>query len=165
VTAFALYAIVRYTVWRTPAFSHRVDGPLFAVAAAWGYGSMFALLFVIDQGQMTLLNGGLRIIVILCAYLTPAFILGFFLGRNRFEDMPFYYLTGGVVTAAVINGFLLYAGVELNKVSPSLSNDGYSPWPGVAISVLLLAGTFAAVLGLMSRHNSLTRGRLEGKDA
>lgn len=164
-TAFALYAIVRYTVWRTPAFSHRVDGPMFAVAAAWGYGSMFALLFVLDQEQIALLNGGLRIIVILCAYITPGFILGFFLGRNRFEDMPIYYLTSGVSLAAVINGFLLYAGVELNNVSPSISNDGYSPWPGIAISTVTLAATFAAVLGLISRHNSLTRGRLEGKEA
>jgi RsiW-degrading membrane proteinase PrsW (M82 family) len=161
IDAFVLYGVVRYTVWRTPAFSHRVDGVMFAVAAGWGYAAMFALLYVLDQGELTLVNGGLRVLSLLCSYLAPAYIIGFFLGRNRFEDMPFYYLASGVAMAAGINGLMLFAGVALNSVGLSITNDAYSPWPGIVLCFAILIATYVTILGLLRRHNSLTKARLE----
>jgi hypothetical protein len=161
---FLLYALVRYTIWRTPVFTNRADGLLYTVSAEWGYASMLAALFVIDRDGITLLNGGLRVITLLPAYLAPALIVGYFLGRNRFEDMPFYYLTSGLCMAAVLNGLLLYAGTELNNVSLSFTEDAYSPWPGMIFNVLALAISYGAIVGLLRRHNALTRAQLETKE-
>ncbi len=160
---FVLYAIVRYTVWHTPTFTRRVHGVLFELAAGWGYASTLNLLFVLDQGGLSLLNGGLKLIAQLCAYLAPSLILGYFLGRNRFEDMPFHYLSMGLVLSAAINGLLLYAGTELNNIRLGVDQDGFSPWPGLVFSIVALLLTFGAIYGLLTRHNNLTKARLEPK--
>jgi hypothetical protein len=63
--------------------------------------------------------------------------------------------------AAGINGLLLFAGVELNSVGLSITNDAYSPWPGMVLSLVILIVTYVTILGLLRRHNSLTKARLE----
>lgn len=161
--AFLLYAIIRYTVWQTPAFERRVDGIMFALVAAWGYAATFNTIFVLDYGGVSLVNGSFRLLSQTFAFLVPGLILGYFLGINRFEDRPFYYLAIGVALAAFTNGFLLYAGVELNNIRVNLSADGFSPWPGLLLTLGALLVTYAAVFGLLRRENALTRARLERK--
>ncbi len=160
INVFALYAIVRYTVWHTPIFTRRTDGILYALAAGWGYTTAINLMFVIDLGGLTLLSGSLRLVGQTCAYLAPSLVIGFVLGHNRFENLPFYYLPAGVTAAGVLNGALLYAGSELNSTRLDLTASGFSPWPGVVISLLTLAGVFGAVYGLLKRYNALTEARL-----
>ncbi len=158
--ALVLYAIVRYTVWPTSAFIHRSDGMLFSLAASLGYAVTLNLLFIFNLGGVTLLNGGLRLITQMSAHLASSTIIGYFLGRNRFEDMPVYYLPSGLVLGAAINGLLLYAGAELNNTQLSFAQSGFSPWPGLALNIIVLILTFAGVAGLLKRHNALTRARL-----
>lgn len=159
---FLLYAIVRYTVWQTPVFEHRTDGVMFALVAGWGYAAAFNGLWVIDQGGLSMVNGNLRILTQTCAFLSGALVIGYFLGRNRFEEMAFYYLSAGMGLAAILNGLLLYAGTELNNIRVSvLGADGYSPWPGLVVNLLVMVLTFAATFGLIRRHNALTKARLE----
>ena len=159
--AFTLYAIIRYIAWDSPAFARRTDGVMLAMAASWGYASLLNVLYVIDLGGMTLLNGGLRLITQLCTFLTTGLILGYFIGRNRFEDAPIYHLSLGLATAAAVNGFLIYASSALNSTSLSLTQSGFSPWPGIALTFGVLVLTFSTVQGLMQRQNALTQGKLE----
>jgi RsiW-degrading membrane proteinase PrsW (M82 family) len=159
--AFMLYAVVRYATWNSPTFERRVDGILFELAAGWGYLTMLNLLFVFDQDALSFLNGDLRLIAQMCAFLAPSLILGYVIGRNRFEDFAFYYLSGGLVLAAGVNGLLLYAGSELNTIRLNLAQDGFSPWPGLVISLIILIVIYAVINGLLRRHNALTRARLE----
>lgn len=159
--AFLLYAVIRYTVWQTPAFERRVDGVLYGFVAGWGYAITQNTLTVLDRGGLDLLNGTFWILSRTAAFLAASLVVGYFLGRNRFEDLPFYYLTAGVAAAAVLNGFLLFAGSSLNQVRLNLTSDGYTAWPGLLISLLVLIGTFGAVYGLFNRHNALTKARLE----
>lgn len=161
--AFLLYAIIRYTVWQTPAFERRVDGIIFSLVAAWGYAATFNTIFVLDYGGVSLVNGSFRLFAQTCAFLVPGLIIGYFLGVNRFEDRPFYYLTIGVALSAFLNGFLMYAGVELNNIRVNLATDGFSPWPGLVLTFGTLLATYAAVFGLLRRENSLTRARIERK--
>lgn len=156
-----LYAIVRYTVWRTPTFEHRVDGVVFAMAAGWGYAATMNLLFALEGGGLLLVNGSLRMIAQMAAYLSASLVIGFFLGRNRFEDMPLYYMSSGMTLAALVTGTLFYAGTELNRIRLNLVSDGFSPWPGLVLSLAALVITYSAVYGLLRRHNALTKARLE----
>jgi hypothetical protein len=158
--SFLLYAIVRYSVWNTPMFTRRSDGVLYAISATWGYAPMLVVLTSFGQQQIALQSGSLFVATRLLAYLVPAPIIGFFLGRNRFEDMPFYYLSSGIVLAAFLCGLTLYAGTELNNTRFNLAQDGYSPWPGLVFSTVVVIGALAAVAGLMTRHNNLTQARL-----
>ncbi len=159
--AFALYVVIRYTVWRTSSFVHRVDGVLYGLAAGFGYSAAINALMVLDLGGLAMLNGYLRLISQMAAYLATSLVVGYFLGRNRFEDMPFYYLASGVALAGALNGGLLYAGSALDRVRLGLTSDGYSPWPGLVISLFALIVTYSAVFGLLHRHNALTKARVE----
>jgi len=158
---FMLYVLIRYIAWSSLAFVRRTDGVMYALAVSWGYATVFNILFVIDLGQPALLNGGLRLIMHLCTFLSTGLILGYFLGRNRFENLPVYYLSTGVILAATVNGFLLYAGSALNSTSLGLTQSGFSPWPGVALNAAVLAFTYSSVYGLSQRQNALTKARLE----
>lgn len=159
--AFILYALVRYTVWHRPTFTRRTDGVLFGMAAGWGYLAMINLLFVLGQDGVSLVNGSFRLITQACAYLAPGLIMGYFLGHNRFEDMPFYYLSLGLVLSAGVNGLMLYAGNELNNIRLGLTQDGFSPWPGLVFNFAVLLFVFGAIYGLQQRNNALIRARLE----
>lgn len=158
---FMLYVLIRYIAWNSLAFVRRTDGVMYALAASWGYALVFNVLFVIDLGQPALLNGGLRLIAHLCTFLTTGLILGYFLGRNRFEDLPVYYPSVGMILAATVNGFLLYAGSALNSTRLGLTQSGFSPWPGLALNVAVLAFTYSSVYGLSQRQNTQTKARLE----
>ena len=157
---FVLYALVRYLSWDHPSFDHRVHGLVLTLSACLGYATALNFFFIIDHEGLTILYGGLRLISQLCAFVAPALILGYFLGINRFEDMPFYYLSAGLLLSAVANGLLLYAGSELNYVGLSLTQTGFSPWPGFVASVLALVATGATIYGLLRRQNALARARL-----
>ncbi|MBN1311418.1 MAG: hypothetical protein JXB30_08365 [Anaerolineae bacterium] len=159
--AFTLYAIIRYIAWDSPAFARRTDGVMLAFAASLGYATLLNILYVVELGGMTLLNGGLRLITQLCTFLTTGLILGYFVGYNRFEDMPIYHLSLGLAMAATVNGFLLYAGSALNSIRLSLTQSGFSPWPGIALNIGVLILTFSTIRGLMQRQNALTQAKLE----
>jgi len=161
--AFFLYAVIRYSVWRTPLFEQRSDGVLYTLTAGWGYASTLTLLSVLDQNTLIVLHAGLRMLALQCAYLAPGILMGYFLGRNRFENMPIYYLSLGLVTSAVVSGLLLYAGTELDNTRVNLITDGYSPYPGIVFSYLLLILVTSAVYGLINRHNALTRARMANR--
>jgi hypothetical protein len=133
---------------------------MFSLASGWGYASMTNALFVLDRNGLTLLNGGLYTLAHFGPYLSPSLILGYFLGRNRFEDLPFYYLTAGVTLAAFVNGVLLYAANELNIGPLRISSDGFAPWPGLIVNMIVLLLVYSAVYGLLKRHNGLTRARI-----
>lgn len=158
---FLIYVIVRYTVWQTADFSRRVHGVMYTLAAGLGYATMLNLLFVLDNNGLELLNGGLRLVTQLFAYIAPSMILGYFLGRSRFEDMPVYFLSGGQIIAAAASGLLIYITNELNTTGLAIDQDGFSPWPGLIVASIVMLASYGAIYGLLNRQNKLTRARLE----
>lgn len=158
---FLMYAMIRYTVWQTPAFARRVDGLLYGLAAGWGYAAMLNLLFALNSNGLSLLNGNLRLLTQQSAYVSSSIIIGYYLGRTRFEEMPVYYLLFGLTIAAFVNGLTLYASSELNSVGLGFEQDGFSPWPGLVFSILVMAVTFTAIFGLLRRNNTLAKARVE----
>jgi RsiW-degrading membrane proteinase PrsW (M82 family) len=125
---FLIYAVVRYTVLRTSAFEHRVDGILYTVAAAIGYATMLNIQMVISQGGFEPASGIFRVIGDVVGHAGAASVLGFFLGRYRHENMPFWYLPSGLLLAVLIDGTMIYSRVEINRTALSLTRDSYSPW-------------------------------------
>ncbi len=159
--SFVIYAIVRYTVWRAEVFSKRADGILFGAAAGWGYATAMAMLFAFDHNGLSLVAGNLRVIATHGAYLCPGLIMGYFLGRNRFEDMPFFFLAAGLAISAFLSGLILYGVPSLNSVALSFERNAFSPWPGFMLGIVAVILTTAALIGILRRNNALTRGRLE----
>jgi len=131
------------------------------MAMAAPYAATLAVLYLLDHGTLTLLSGNLRLLTIQASIIASSIILGYFVGQNRFQDMPPFYLSLGVAVSAVINGLLLFASTELDNSSLGITQSGFSPWPGIVASMLALAGAFALISGLMRRQNSIIQARLE----
>jgi hypothetical protein len=159
--AFLMYITVRYTVWRTPSFQRYMDGFLFGMVAGWGYGAAANVLMIMDYGDLTPLNGGLRLLGQALIFLTGGVITGHYLGRNRFEDLPPHFLSVGVVLAAAVMGIGFYASHELDSGRLTLTQDAFSPWPGGIVSLAILGVSFALSYALMRRRNALARARVE----
>lgn len=160
---FLIYAVVRYTVLRTPVFERRVDGVLFAVATAVGYATMLNIQLVVREGGFDPASGIFRVIGDVVGHAGAAAVLGFFLGRYRLDSMPLWYLPSGLLIAGLIDAMMVYSRVEINRTSVSLTRDAYSPWPGLIFCFLIAGLSFAATYGLLRRANSLTRNRLQAE--
>jgi RsiW-degrading membrane proteinase PrsW (M82 family) len=160
---FLIYAVVRYTVLRTPVFERRADGILFAVATAVGYATMLNIQLVVRQGGFDPASGIYRVIGDVVGHAGAAAVLGFFMGRYRLESMPAWYLPSGLLIAALIDAVMVYSRVEINRTSVSLTRDAYSPWPGLVFSFLMAGLSFAATYGLLRRANTLTQNRLQAE--
>jgi hypothetical protein len=158
---FLPYFAVLLITWRTGQFRRRVEGVLFIMAMAAPYASTLAVLYVLDHGTLTLVAGNLRVLSLQASIIASSILLGYFVGQNRFQDMPPYYLSLGVAVCAAINGLLLFASTELDNTSLGITQSGFSPWPGIVVSMLALAGAFALISGLMRRQNSIIQARLE----
>lgn len=158
---FLSYAVMVFFVWGRPEFDRRVSGILFTVATALGYSSTLNVLYVIDHGSLAVLNGNLRLLSTSASFLTSALPLGYFVGHNRFQDMPSYYLGLGVTLSAILNGLLNYAGSELSNIGLGITQSGFSPWPGFVVNLIVLALTFSFVRGLLRRQNDLIRAKLD----
>lgn len=158
---FLPYFAVLLVTWRTGQFMRRVEGVLFTMAMAAPYAATLAVLYVLDHGTLTLLSGNLRVLSLQAAIFASSIILGYFIGQNRFQDMPPYYLGLGVAVGAGFNGLLLFVSTELDSTSLGITQSGFSPWPGIVVSMLALAGAFVLISGLMRRQNGIIQARLE----
>ena len=158
---FLIYAVVRYTVLRTPFFERRVDGILYTVATAVGYATMLNVQLVATHGGFAPASGIFRVIGDVVGHAGAAAVLGYFLGRHRFENLAPWYLPSGLVLAALIDGTFVYARAEINRTILGAARDAFSPWPGLALSFIIGALTFAAIYGLLRRTNTLTLARME----
>jgi RsiW-degrading membrane proteinase PrsW (M82 family) len=151
---FLIYAVIRYAVWRTPVFARRADGPFYAVGAGLGYATMLNVTFLLEEGGLDPVNGAFRLVGRTAAHLAASVVLGFYMGRNRFADLPGWYLPSGVGAAALIDGFLLYASAELNNTRLGLTRDAFSPLPGAIVGTLAGLIAFASVYGIQRRINT-----------
>nr|MBN1229303.1 hypothetical protein [Anaerolineae bacterium] len=154
-----LYAILRFAIWRSEQFVRVNDGYVYALAAGWSYASMLTGLDSLDIGGYTILEGNLRILTQISAYVSVSLVIGLFIGRNRFIDMQPYYLPAGVLIATGLLGSLLYAATELNRIPLNLSSDGFSPWPGFVVNLIGLLITTSVVSTLSRRFNRSWQAR------
>lgn len=158
--AFLFYAAILFIAWRSVDFCRRVDGVLFTIVLGIGYSSTLNLAYALDHPTLAVLNGNLRLLTMQAAHLASGLALGYFVGHNRFEDMPPYFLAIGVSSSAILGGLMLYAGSELNNTGLGITQTGFSPWPGLVVGMLALAVIFATVRGLMQQQNDLLQAKL-----
>ena len=158
---YVIFMIVRIAGWTHATFYNRVTGITLTLAVTVGYSTMLCLMYVFDSGGLLVLSGNLRLVSMLCSLIAPGLVLGYFVGISRFEDLPFTQLTIGFGSAAALNGLLTYISTETGYVGLSLTQNGFSPWPGAVICMVITIGTFIAVYGLIQRQNHIAQARIE----
>ena len=134
-----VYASVRFTVYNTAEFDEETDGVVYATAAGIGYATVLNILFVINSGGVALGNGAIRIVLTTMAHAAFAGVIGYFLGRQKFEERPLWWMPLGLLTAALINSVFFYLRGMLSSGSMSASGGAANPWIGLILAVILTA--------------------------
>lgn len=156
VQQFLVYAAVRYSVYPLPEFDERLDGVLYGTAAGLGYATVLNLHYVIASGGVNLAMGVINVVINALAMASFGGILGYFLGRAKFEQEPVWWLSAGLILAAVLNGVFNVVLGQLVRSGSVLGGQTINPWAGLALATVLAVATLAVLLSLMRRASRLT---------
>ena len=150
---FLKYAGVRYTVFNSPEFDERIDGIIYGAAIGLGFATMLNVRYVVDNNGVSLGVGAIQVAVNALAHASFSGVVGYFLGRAKFERMGPVWLPLGVTVAAVLNGVVTYA---LREVPELGSGFGYNPWYGLVLAAIVAGATFVILFAIMRRLNAAT---------
>jgi hypothetical protein len=78
-------------------------------------------------------------------------ILGFFLGRCKFEDEPAWWMPAGLVLVAVLNGLYTFFLDLVTRPSISLQGGVDNSWFGLILGAVVAGLTFAVLFYLIRR--------------
>ena len=151
---FLVYAVVRYTVYNVAEFDERVDGIVYATAAALGYVTVVNMHFIQDVVQA----GSMRPAPVVLGVATNAMamaafggIVGYFLGRCKFEDEPAWWMPAGLALAATLNGLYTFLLDLVTTPTLSLAGSTDRSWAGLVLGAVVAGLTFAALFYLIRR--------------
>jgi RsiW-degrading membrane proteinase PrsW (M82 family) len=151
VQEYLKYAGVRFTVFGSTEFDERVDGIIYGAAIGVGFATVLNISYVVSSGGVHLGIGVMRIVIVTLAQASFAGVSGYFLGRAKFEDMPFWWLPAGVTLAAVLNGVV---SVLLQEVSTQ--GLRFTPAYGLVLAAAVAGVTFALLFVTIRRINAAT---------
>jgi RsiW-degrading membrane proteinase PrsW (M82 family) len=150
-----IYAAIRHTIYRSSEFDERVDGIIYGAAVGLGYATTLNIQYVVNNGGVDLGVGVLRVAVAALAQASFAGVIGYFLGRAKFEDMGMWWLPGGLTLAAVLNGIVTYLLGEVSTInSTSVRSSLFTPWLGLVVAVVVAGLTFFVLFTLIRRLNA-----------
>lgn len=132
-----VYSAVRFSVYDTDEFDEETDGVVYATAAGIGYATVLNILFVVNSGGVALGNGGIRIVLTTIAHAAFAGVIGYFLGRQKFEKRPLWWMPAGVMLAALVNSIFFYLRGMLSSGSLSATGGAANPWIGLVLAIVL----------------------------
>lgn len=145
------YAVVRYGIYRSPEFDERVDGVIYCAAAGLGYATLLNIHYVVGTGGARLQVGVLRIVVTALAQASFSGLMGYFLGRAKFENMGPLWLPGGLLLAGTLNGVVTHL---LREVT--VRGLTFTPMNGLVLAAAVAAVVFGALYVLIHRVNATT---------
>ncbi|MEA2575872.1 MAG: protease PrsW [Chloroflexia bacterium] len=153
VQEFLKYAGVRFSMYYSAEFDQRMDGVIYGTAIGLGYGTMLNILTVVNSGGVNLGVGVINIVVTALVQGALGGFTGYFLGRQKMDAMPAWWMPVGVTISATLNGLFTWLSSEITRapitVSAGEATGGYNPWPAliaaIVLALLLLAGIFALI--------------------
>jgi RsiW-degrading membrane proteinase PrsW (M82 family) len=153
VQQFLIYAAVRYSVYNAAEFDERVDGIIYGTAAALGYATVINLQYVVDSGGVDLVFGIMRIVVTAMALASFGGLMGYFLGRCKFEDEPAWWMPVGLALAAILNGLFIYFRTKVTTATIEMTagSQGFTAWPSLILGIVVAGVTFGFLFFLIRR--------------
>lgn len=145
VQAFMVYATVRFFVFDSPEFDERTDGVIYATAAGLGVATALNLQFILSNGGAALGRGEIYVAEVAMAQAAFAGLLGYFMGRSKLEQEPNWWLAGGFLLTAILNGVFNLLRGQLDAGTISVGGQGGLP----SFTGLLLAGGLALAVTIL----------------
>lgn len=149
---FLKYAAVRFSVYSMAEFDERTDGIIYATAAGLGFASILNIAFIVNSGGANLGMAAIRIVLTSLAQASFAGITGYFLGIDKLDRKPAWWMPAGVLLAAVLNGlfFTVWGNLTTGRIN---SSGGFiNPWIGLVLAVVLAVSVMAVLSWLIRRY-------------
>lgn len=144
---FLKYAVVRFSVFQSPAFNELTDGVIYATAAGLGFATVLNIQFVNASGGADLGLTAVWVVVNALGQASFAGVMGYFLGRERFMDRPLWWMPLGVTLAAALNAIFFTLRTALTRGGFTSEGGPANAWVGVILAALLAV----SVTGLLTR--------------
>ncbi len=157
VQEFLIYAAVRFSIYNAQEFDEATDGIVYATSAGVGYATLQNIIFVTSSGGVELGTGSIYIVLTTLAHASFAGLIGYFLGRQKFEERPLYWMPLGIIIAAALNSLFFFLRGTLTQAS---FGQTANQWVGLALAAVL-AG---AVTWFLSRFISQNIASLLAKE-
>ncbi len=103
-----VYLTVRLSVYGSREFDERTDGIIYGTAVGLGLATALNVAFVVESGGVDLGTGAIRIVLTSLAHGSFGGVIGYFLGRQKFEVRPIWWMPAGVALAATLNGVFFF---------------------------------------------------------
>jgi protease PrsW len=131
-----LYLVVRLSVYRSAEFDEWTDGILYGTAAGLGYATWLTMGFVVDSGGAEPVAAALRATLTALVLGSLGGLMGWFLGHDRLEVRPTWWMPAGILLAAVLDGLYWMLRATFTGGFAALTTT----WAGLALAVLLAVG-------------------------
>jgi RsiW-degrading membrane proteinase PrsW (M82 family) len=145
------YLAIRLSVYDSAEFDERTDGIIYGTAMGLGFATALNVGFVVGSGGVDLGTGAIRIVLTSLAHASFGGVIGYFLGRQKFETRPIWWMPAGVALAATLNGvfFFLRSTVARGAIADPLG--GLAPWVGLVLAAIV-AGAITVVLARLTQR-------------
>lgn len=161
VTAFLIYASVRFSIFYSSEFDQRLDGVVYGSAAGLGYAAMINIITVVENGGIELGAGVVQIVVTQMIHGSLGALIGYFLGRDKFDPKRVWWMTAGIVLAAVLRGLYSWLSGEITQSGIKLTagaTNGYNYWPSLILGTVFAAVIMGLVFALVRRDLAADMG-------
>jgi len=152
-----VYLVVRLSVYESAEFDEWTDGILYGTAAGIGLATVINIEFILGSGGADLGLAAIRVALTALVLASLGGLVGYFLGHDRLEVRPIWYVPAGVALAAVLNGIFWYL---RSSLSGGLQSGVSTTWIGLILAAVL-AGIVTWFLSLAVR-NELRRALSAG---
>jgi RsiW-degrading membrane proteinase PrsW (M82 family) len=105
VEEFSKFILVRGILYRDPNFNEPFDGIVYSVMVGMGFATFENILYVYEGGVGTAI---LRMFTAVPAHATFAILMGYYLGKAKFEANKKYLAVFGLVVATLFHGVYDY---------------------------------------------------------
>jgi RsiW-degrading membrane proteinase PrsW (M82 family) len=150
------YLTVRLSVYNSREFDERTDGIIYGTAVGLGFATALNVAFVVESGGVDLGTGAIRIVLTSLAHASFGGVIGYFLGRQKFEPRPIWWMPAGVALAAILNGVFFFLRSTVGRGTIEGPLDAVAPWIGLILAALLAAAVTAVLSTLIRRELAQT---------
>jgi RsiW-degrading membrane proteinase PrsW (M82 family) len=146
------YLTLRLSVYDSREFDERTDGIIYGTAVGLGFATALNVAFVVESGGVDLGTGAIRIVLTSLAHASFGGIIGYFLGRQKFESRPIWWMPAGVAIAASLNGVFFFLRSTVGRGTIESPIEAVAPWIGLFLAAILAAAVTAVLSTLINRE-------------
>lgn len=129
-----IYLAVRLSVYQSTEFDEWTDGILYGTAAGLGFATVLNIDFIVSSGGADLGLGTIRVALTALVLASLGGLVGYFLGHDRLEVKPVWYVASGVALAAVLDGVYWYL---RSSLTGGIGGSAVTTFIGLALAVIL----------------------------